>query len=233
MKFKRCAKCNEIKLISEFDKRKTTKDNLHFLCKDCDLEEIRKYRSEYPETVKEHSKKYREENPEKIKKFNKKWNEENREKIVKYQGKKYKNNLAFRLSDYMDIIMFHTLRRSEQRQRREDPKYRLDSYIGCAISASLKNKNRSRRWETQVGYSLEKLKKHLQALFDKNMCWSNYGKYWHLDHVIPKSKFNYTKPEHIGFRECWRLSNLQPLETHKNKRKSNKLFQAKQENLII
>jgi len=101
-------------------------------------------------------------------------------------------------------------------------RYKLDVNISSAIRKCLKGQKGGREWEKLVGYTLEDLKKHLENQFDEKMNWENYGTYWHLDHKIPKSWFNYEKPEDEEFKECCALENLQPLEAKKNLIKNNK-----------
>ena len=40
------------------------------------------------------------------------------------------------------------------------------------------------------------------------MTWDNYGK-WHVDHIIPVSRFDLTDPEQQKI--CFHFTNLQPL----------------------
>jgi 5-methylcytosine-specific restriction endonuclease McrA len=60
------------------------------------------------------------------------------------------------------------------------------------------------------------------------MTWDNHGKYekgkkkWQIDHIKPKSLFNFETPEDPEFKECWALENLQPLEAMENIKKGNK-----------
>lgn len=105
--------------------------------------------------------------------------------------------------------------------RKESPKFRLDDNMRVAIYLSLKGKKAGRKWQELVGYNLKELMKHLENQFDKEMKWENYGRYWHLDHIRPKSLFKYISPEDSEFKECWSLKNLQPLEKIANLRKSN------------
>jgi hypothetical protein len=60
--------------------------------------------------------------------------------------------------------------------------------------------------------------KHLENQFDQNMTWDNYGSYWHVDHIIPRSVFDPTNDQHIKW--CWSLENLRPLEAWENMSKS-------------
>ncbi|MFH1762494.1 MAG: HNH endonuclease, partial [bacterium] len=58
--------------------------------------------------------------------------------------------------------------------------------------------------------------------FTNGMAWKNYGE-WHVDHIIPRSVFNYEKAEDVDFKRCWALDNLQPLWGIENISKGNKL----------
>ena len=88
------------------------------------------------------------------------------------------------------------------------------------IWEALKGRKASRRWEELVGYTVGDLMKHLENRFEPWMTWKNYGK-WHIDHIKPKSLFQYETAEDPEFRKCWSLENLQPLEMGANIRKFN------------
>ena len=89
------------------------------------------------------------------------------------------------------------------------------------MNYSLRGKKEGRRWESLVGYKLKDLIMHLEKQFDENMSQVNYGSYWWIDHIKPRSLFNYTIPEDKEFKECWSLGNLQPMEKIANIKKSN------------
>ena len=108
-----------------------------------------------------------------------------------------------------------------QQLRKKSPKFRLDQNMCNAICQALKGKKAGRRWEFLAGYTLKDLMEHLENQFDDKINWKNYGSYWEIDHVKPRSLFKYTFPEDIEFKECWALKNLQPLEKIANLRKSN------------
>jgi DNA-directed RNA polymerase subunit RPC12/RpoP len=71
-----------------------------------------------------------------------------------------------------------------------------------------------------LGYSVNDLKKHLESKFYDGMTWENIGQ-WHIDHVVPDSWFQYSSIEDAGFKESWKLNNLQPMWAEENIKKNN------------
>lgn len=75
---------------------------------------------------------------------------------------------------------------------------------------------------------MQELKAHLEKQFEPWMSWDNYGaastdmKTWQIDHIVPQSKLSYTAMTDDNFQKCWALSNLRPLESFENIKKSNK-----------
>ena len=119
----------------------------------------------------------------------------------------------------------------QNNKRASDPSYKLNNNISRGIRSSL-NGNKTMHWEGLVDYTLNELIKHLESLFITGMNWDNYGE-WHIDHIIPKSVFNFTKPEHEDFKRCWALKNLQPLWAEENISKFNKLDKHFQPTLAL
>ncbi|MBA7582514.1 hypothetical protein ES708_24444 [subsurface metagenome] len=99
-----------------------------------------------------------------------------------------------------------------------------------AVRDSLKNKSflkvskNGKGWETLVGYTTNDLKKRLRKTMPKGYTWQDFlsGKL-HIDHIIPIAVFNFTKVEHIDFKRCWALSNLQLLPGKENMVKGDKM----------
>jgi hypothetical protein len=52
------------------------------------------------------------------------------------------------------------------------------------------------------------------------MNWSNYGKLWHIDHIIPCASWDFKNSFDVYC--CWNYRNLQPLHIYENKSKKNK-----------
>ncbi len=113
-------------------------------------------------------------------------------------------------------------------------KGRINKNMSVNIRHSLKGSPKAgRSWQSLVGYNLDELRKHLEKSFCDGMTWENYGYYWHIDHIIPMSVFNYETPKDIDFKKCWGLKNLQPLEARKNLRKNAKINKPFQPSLGI
>lgn len=80
---------------------------------------------------------------------------------------------------------------------------------------------KSARTEKLVGCKIEFLMGYLEAKFNKNMSWDNYGE-WHIDHIIPCSKFDLSTFENQC--KCFHYSNLQPLWAKDNLSKNDSII---------
>jgi hypothetical protein len=175
----------------------------------------------YRETHRKEIKAYLKHNKKKIKKYAKLYRMLNKEKREAYldrsRDKRYSYNKKWKSQNY-----------------KTNPMFKLTCSIRTAIGKSLKGNKNGRHWELLVGYTLDKLKKHLENLFVDNMSWNNYGKDgWWIDHKIPVSVFNFTDPKHEDFKKCWALKNLQPMWAEENRSKSNKKNKHFQPSLLI
>lgn len=102
-----------------------------------------------------------------------------------------------------------------------DPGWRVSAHMRTLIHRALGKAKAGRSWKTFVDYSLEELMAHLERQFKPGMTWENKGD-WHIDHIIPRSSFEYSSPDDPEFKKCWSLSNLQPLWAIDNIRKNAK-----------
>jgi hypothetical protein len=161
-------------------------------------------------------KKYREKNKKKLIEYHKEWS---KEKIIELRiyHSKWRTDNREHVNKYG--------RDYERKRRAEDPKYRLGVRTRTAVWQLLKerNVNKTNKTFSLLGYSIEDLMVHLEALFTSGMTWDNYGE-WHVDHKIPMNSFQFESTDDIGFKECWKLSNLQPLWGLDNLSKGTKLL---------
>ena len=111
-----------------------------------------------------------------------------------------------------------------RKRLKTDLKFNLNHNIRRSIWESLKNEKAGRHWEDLIDYTLTDLIKRLNKTMPEGYTWQDYlqGKL-QMDHIIPISVFNFSKPEHTDFKRCWALSNLRLLPAKENLRKSNKL----------
>ena len=194
MGMKICSKCKKRKSLSSFYKNKRTKSGLYSACIDC-------HNSLYRENKRLYMRRYIK--TERGKKLRLEYSQHYTRTL------KYKENRKKVLRKYM------------KKKRKKDLGFRLGGNMATILSISLKGKKAGRKWQDIVGYTLEDLVAHLEKQFDDKMCWENYGSYWHIDHIKPQSLFNFTTAEDQEFIDCWKLSNLQPLEKVANLKKSN------------
>lgn len=160
------------------------------------------------EKVRGYKKKWRDKNPDYNQEYQKKYQK-------KYQKEWYRDNKEKKIKQ---VVIY------QKKRRQKDIRFRLDNNMRGDIRRALKGKKAGRKWESLVGYTVIDLMKHLEAQFDNKTNWNNYGSYWSIDHKKPKSLFSYILPEDKEFKECWALSNLQPMEKIANIKKGNKFF---------
>ena len=112
-------------------------------------------------------------------------------------------------------------RKEYYQQKKGNILFRLNDRMRNAIWWALKKGKNGRSWEGLVGYSLKDLMIHLENQFDDKMNWENYGSYWHIAHIKPKSLFFFISSDDNEFKRCWALENLRPLEKVENMRKGD------------
>jgi hypothetical protein len=199
---KKCCKCKEEKILSEFYKSKATHDGFHPQCKDCKKASDRCSYLKHKEKKTTHQRDWYKKNAE-----------DQREKAKKRYKKRMQN------PDEKRKIL--DLKNKRQRDMcSSDPSFRIRKNFSRAVGRGLEKGWRS--WEKWVNYTLEDLVSHLEKQFNKKMTMENYGTYWHIDHIVPASSFMVKVIGDEEFMACWSLSNLRPLEAAKNLEKHNK-----------
>ena len=103
-----------------------------------------------------------------------------------------------------------------------DMDFRIRHNLRCDIRSRLKRNDgrKAAKTESLLGCSVQEFRKRLQKSFTKGMTWENYGTAWEIDHIVPASWFDLTKPEHQ--HRCWHYSNLRPLSKAKNRKRGNR-----------
>lgn len=101
-----------------------------------------------------------------------------------------------------------------------DENFRLARNLRKRLRSSMKSGFKTGSAVEDLGMSIDDFKKYLESKFMDGMTWENYGRYgWHIDHIIPLSKFDLTDREQV--KVACHYSNLQPMWWDDNLRKSN------------
>jgi len=177
-----------------------------------------------PIAKKEYFKKYREKNKIKIREKHRKWSKENKDKVIEYREKRREKAIEYfrrfnkteKRKEYMrkySLNYYH--------QNKKDPNFKIKFNLRHRVYMALIRKTKSKRTMDLLGCTVEKLWDHLESLFKPGMTRDNYGS-WHVDHIIPCSKFDLTKEENQ--KMCFHYSNLQPLWAEENISKSDKII---------
>lgn len=104
-------------------------------------------------------------------------------------------------------------------KKMQDPTFRIKKNLRNRLSQAFKNNQKTGSAIDDLGCSVEKLKKHLESKFTKDMSFENYGE-WHIDHVKPLASFDLTNKEEL--KKACNYKNLQPLWAEDNFKKGSK-----------
>lgn len=162
-------------------------------CKDCEKKDGRTYRKSGIGKTK--SQEWSCNNKDKHKKLQSNWYENNKEHIRNKFNDRYKNDHEFRIRK--------NCQRRIQALFKENKQYSTNKYLNCTNKFFIE-------W--------------LEFCFrnDNKMNLENHGSYWHLDHVIPITKFDLSKEDQIYL--CFNWINYMPLSAKENISKQNKIL---------
>jgi hypothetical protein len=165
---------------------------------------------------KEYSKKYYLKNKDKMNENSKNWKKNNKERNREHNRK----NLKIRYyKNRKKIIQKNT--EYERKKLKTDINFILRKRLRARLKAALKGKNKSKSTMELLGVPhMDFLKTWLECKFKEGMTWENRH-LWHIDHVLPCSSFDLTKPEEQA--KCFHYTNLQPLWASENLSKGNRI----------
>jgi len=175
----------------------------------------RKYDKEYrlknKEMLKERDRIKYLKNKEKYIERAKKWNKNNRKRANEINKKYYLNNIE---------KLNKKINKYQRERRKYDFNYKMKSCLRTRIWIALKGKVKSKKTINLLQCTVEELWLHLEKQFKPGMTRENHG-LWHIDHIIPCSSFDLTKPEEQA--QCFHYTNLQPLWASENLAKGSKI----------
>ena len=241
---KTCKVCNVEKTLDCFWKNARNKDGRESRCVEC----TKAFLATKKESTKESQRKWREKNPnymreygqsEKNKEYHRQYYKEHRTEYIERKQQWRKDNperevetrQRYNEENREKINEYH--RKWKEERRNTDECYKLQTNtsrrIRYELNTVLKGKKTKRTTEL-IGCSIEKLKAHLEAMFQEGMTWENYGKLWEIDHIIPCAAWNLV--EEFDNICCWNYRNLRPLLKHHNRSKHSKYEETQKQQYI-
>lgn len=108
-----------------------------------------------------------------------------------------------------------------ERIRAQINKRKKRTGIGDIMRMAINRGSESKTANNLLGYSIKQLTTSLERQFTRGMDWDRFRKGdIHIDHIVPQKEFDLLNADE--WRECWSLSNLQPLWARDNLSKSSK-----------
>jgi hypothetical protein len=217
---KQCTKCKLTKSKDDFYTRKSGLTSS--ICKLCHKDYYKEYSQKNKESLIQKAKIWQQENKEKRKVTKQKWIDKNPDYHKQYRDKYYIDNPNYNKTQYWKDpekrreaskqfrLNNPTHNQEYQKEKcRTDINFRLTRNLRSRMKYALNNNAKANKTIHILGCSIPFLKDYLQSKFLPTMTWENYGRYWHIDHIIPCSSFNLSKKEEQ--EKCFHYTNLQPL----------------------
>ena len=166
------------------------------------------YRLKNKEKLKEQMRLYRLKHKERDRKYAKEYRLKNKDKIKK-RMKAYRIRSRKKIAQYV------------RERRQKDIRFKIVVNLRHRANMALRGTVKSKKTMKLLGTSIDNFWSHLESKFKPGMTRNNYGKRWHIDHIIPCASFDLTKPEEQF--KCFHYTNLQPLWAKENLKKGAKL----------
>ena len=93
--------------------------------------------------------------------------------------------------------------------------------MNATMRKSLKKGKDGYSWEKLLGYTRRQLFDHLTETMPDGYTWDDLDDL-HIDHIIPRSSFNFNEYSDDEFKKCWAMDNLQFLPAVENMQKGCK-----------
>lgn len=101
-----------------------------------------------------------------------------------------------------------------------DERFRLARNLRKRLRTALRDNFKTGSAVEDLGCSIDDFKIYLESKFTDGMSWDSYGRQgWHIDHILPLSKFDLSDPNEL--KKACHFTNLQPMWWKDNLRKSN------------
>uniref|UniRef100_A0A6C0IHH7 Uncharacterized protein n=1 Tax=viral metagenome TaxID=1070528 RepID=A0A6C0IHH7_9ZZZZ len=206
-----CTGCNIVKCVTLFIRKESTR------CKDCNNFNRRKQ--------------YEEKEEVRIRKITDATNHKKKKKAIRDEIKLAEltkleeeigqdNTICKYCNEVKAKTHFRHNRLKCKDCERDDPIDKLKRYVRSRIHSCLKG-NKTKHTHEYLGCKPPEYIKWLLSNTN-NFTLDNHGQVWHIDHVIPLSKFNVENDEECSIAFNWR--NTMPLLAKENLSKNNKIL---------
>lgn len=171
----------------------------------------------------EYQKSYREQNRARLLAQKRVYYEKNRERILERLNADRERKREYdRQYHRQNRDRNREKRRAYQRNYRKVPVKKLAHNLRNRLSKFIRRRSGRDATEILLGCSFAEFAKYIEGQFRSGMTWRNYGRVWHIDHILPVSAFDLADAEQQ--RRCFHFSNLRPLLARLNLRKTNKII---------
>jgi len=83
------------------------------------------------------------------------------------------------------------------------------------------NKNICVAYAPYFGLDVKNMRQWFEYQFQDDISWSDFGKKWQFDHIIPVTYFDFREEEEL--KMCWNFTNIRVENFQKNKDRGNRL----------
>ena len=230
---RKCTGCGEVKpaTLDYFHACKRSPDGVRAVCRVCRAKDNTENNEERTAKKREHYAKHKDrllvvtrENYQK--------NAEQRREYARDQHWKNRERNVTRMKAYLEENKdaLNERRRPKGREKfhtlyGKDLVFTLTHRVGALIRRTLRfNYKKDGKMKDILGFTVDELREHFEKQFSTGMGWDAFMRgEIHIDHKTP---INFFKPQSVddpAFKECWALSNLQPLWARDNLSKGAKL----------
>ena len=173
----------------------------------------KKYRLDSKERKKQYDREYYYLHKEKRKKIATEWIKNNPEQYKIIVKRCYNKNKKSRIKRQVEY---------EKKRLKVDYAFKLKKRLRTRLRDALRGKAiKSKKTLELLGIpDFEFFLTWMESKFKEGMNWQNI-RLWHIDHIIPCSHFDLTKPEEQA--KCFHYTNLQPLWASENLSKGNRI----------
>ena len=202
-KLKRCSKCNNDKILSDFYKNKK-RNAYQSKCKACQYEDLKIWRKNNKDTFSKHKTKYQ--ISVKGKKNSKKYYETHKDKILqKLSSEEIKSQARLnKKQPHRRVVICEY----EKKKYYTDVQYNLAKKLRTRLNKLLSIRDSNA--VALIGCTYGEYSKHIESLFTPEMTWDEVlsGEI-HIDHIKPCASFDLTDVNQQKL--CFHYTNLQPL----------------------